>query len=361
MASALMMYGTRSRESKNYCTVLPMVAFVNNQPKPRFRPLKRVSPKTHTPDRHLHISGLRLYSPTLGRWINRDPIEEEGGLNVYGFVGNRTPWALDYLGLWTPVQHTETSQYGTSCATSDDFTLFSISEMMRLDYQDALGNNGWLRDANGQPVTTIEPGKTYRVPNTIYITYGNMSDAYLPIVSIEAQVKNNLAVAESDFRSAGYHVVNYNNVSKDGMTKAEINAALGQEYILGWVHGGHGKTRAVINDSSSPSVLWVTGAVALKDENTGNYIWKSEHPELNWSYDIYHAYVGHTAGHFSPHHKLRYVVMYACRAGAGKSAWMQHVSYNGVLLAPMWDIPDVAWDGPALDRFTGGGGNDSIP
>jgi len=51
-----------------------MVAFVHNQP--RFRPLKRVSLKTHTPDRHLHISGRRYYNPQLGRWINRDPIGE---------------------------------------------------------------------------------------------------------------------------------------------------------------------------------------------------------------------------------------------------------------------------------------------
>jgi RHS repeat-associated protein len=32
--------------------------------------------------------GYRYYSPQTGRWINRDPIEEAGGLNLYGFVGN---------------------------------------------------------------------------------------------------------------------------------------------------------------------------------------------------------------------------------------------------------------------------------
>ncbi len=32
--------------------------------------------------------GYRYLSPELGRWINRDPIEEDGGLNVYGFVEN---------------------------------------------------------------------------------------------------------------------------------------------------------------------------------------------------------------------------------------------------------------------------------
>lgn len=30
----------------------------------------------------------RFYSPGLGRWLTRDPIEERGGLNLYGFCGN---------------------------------------------------------------------------------------------------------------------------------------------------------------------------------------------------------------------------------------------------------------------------------
>ena len=30
----------------------------------------------------------RYYSPELGRWIKRDPIEEEGGVNLYAMVGN---------------------------------------------------------------------------------------------------------------------------------------------------------------------------------------------------------------------------------------------------------------------------------
>ena len=32
--------------------------------------------------------GYRYYSPALGRWLSRDPIEEKGGLNLYAFVNN---------------------------------------------------------------------------------------------------------------------------------------------------------------------------------------------------------------------------------------------------------------------------------
>jgi len=41
----------------------------------------------------------RFYNPTLGRWINRDPIEEAGGINLYGFVGNSPNNRVDALGL----------------------------------------------------------------------------------------------------------------------------------------------------------------------------------------------------------------------------------------------------------------------
>ncbi len=36
----------------------------------------------------LQLALYRAYNPDLGRWLNRDPIGENGGVNLYGFVGN---------------------------------------------------------------------------------------------------------------------------------------------------------------------------------------------------------------------------------------------------------------------------------
>jgi RHS repeat-associated protein len=44
--------------------------------------------------------GFRYYNPETGRWLNRDPIEEKGGLNVYGIVSNNTANSIDVGGLW---------------------------------------------------------------------------------------------------------------------------------------------------------------------------------------------------------------------------------------------------------------------
>jgi RHS repeat-associated protein len=42
----------------------------------------------------------RYYHPKTGRWPSRDPIEERGGANLYGFVGNDGVEWVDYNGLW---------------------------------------------------------------------------------------------------------------------------------------------------------------------------------------------------------------------------------------------------------------------
>ena len=45
------------------------------------------------------VSGQRYCSPSQGRFLGRDPIEEQGGLNLYGFVGNNPINRWDVLGM----------------------------------------------------------------------------------------------------------------------------------------------------------------------------------------------------------------------------------------------------------------------
>jgi len=47
----------------------------------------------------------RYYDPVTGRWPSRDPIEEAGGINLYGFVGNNGVNKSDYLGLTSKGYH----------------------------------------------------------------------------------------------------------------------------------------------------------------------------------------------------------------------------------------------------------------
>jgi RHS repeat-associated protein len=55
----------------------------------------------HTPS-NLYLSPTRPYSAALGRFINRDPIRENGGINLYVYVLNETVYAADPDGLAGP-------------------------------------------------------------------------------------------------------------------------------------------------------------------------------------------------------------------------------------------------------------------
>ncbi len=59
----------------------------------------RFSTKYRDNETGLYYYGYRYYSPDMGRWISRDPIEEQGGLNLYGFVNNDPVNKWDLWGM----------------------------------------------------------------------------------------------------------------------------------------------------------------------------------------------------------------------------------------------------------------------
>jgi RHS repeat-associated protein len=58
----------------------------------------RFSTKYTDAESGLVYYGYRFYDPDRGRWPNRDPMGERGGLNLYGMVGNDAVNSIDYLG-----------------------------------------------------------------------------------------------------------------------------------------------------------------------------------------------------------------------------------------------------------------------
>jgi RHS repeat-associated protein len=59
----------------------------------------RFSTKPQDPVTGLYYYLYRYYDPLTGRWPSRDPIEERGGVNLYGFVRNDGINHGDFLGL----------------------------------------------------------------------------------------------------------------------------------------------------------------------------------------------------------------------------------------------------------------------
>ncbi|MFD2160623.1 RHS repeat domain-containing protein [Rubritalea tangerina] len=115
-------------------------------------------------DTKLHYYKYRHYNPALGRWLSRDPIEEEGGVNLYGFVGNDVVNKTDVFGLWKRVKGSS----HTWCAEEGD-TLSSLAS--KGEYGGNAANWSCLWPTNdtqdhGYP-NTIQPGDKYDATNLV--------------------------------------------------------------------------------------------------------------------------------------------------------------------------------------------------
>jgi RHS repeat-associated protein len=73
------------------------------------------------------VYGFRYYDAETGRWPNRDPIAEQGGLNLYAMVGNDLINELDFLGMITVDQlievFSELEAARLSCKDNHDIDL----------------------------------------------------------------------------------------------------------------------------------------------------------------------------------------------------------------------------------------------
>ena len=106
-----------------------------------------VGQETHTPDCS-GISGIRYYTPGMGRWPSRDPIRERGGRNIYAFVGNRPVSDWDILGreagIGIPLEDWLPPEYQappSPCALETGFNPDPSANRAIKDFEDWLDQN----------------------------------------------------------------------------------------------------------------------------------------------------------------------------------------------------------------------------
>ena len=64
-----------------------------------YRPRFLFSSKEYDPETSLIFYGLRFYNPAVGRWLSRDLLRENGGVNLYIGIANHPTGVVDYFGL----------------------------------------------------------------------------------------------------------------------------------------------------------------------------------------------------------------------------------------------------------------------
>jgi RHS repeat-associated protein len=115
----------------------------------------KFSTKYHDYETGLIYYGYRYYSPELGRWLSRDPLGEDGSVNLYLFAYNNSLYFIDPFGL-NPIEN----------------VIKSIAKSLDKSINAAIDVLGW-KDANlakniqSRVQWQVEAGGLYNLNETI--------------------------------------------------------------------------------------------------------------------------------------------------------------------------------------------------
>lgn len=118
----------------------------------------------------VEVYGFRYYDPGTGRWVSRDPIEEEGGSNLYGFVYNRLTNSTDYIGRWT-IDRNPSKPWAKATSQAGD-TIPGLAKHLRLNLAEShLWLKGYSGSTSADSAEPIGAGCTFEIPNTFAFYY----------------------------------------------------------------------------------------------------------------------------------------------------------------------------------------------
>ncbi|HCE46150.1 MAG TPA: hypothetical protein DET40_21610 [Lentisphaeria bacterium] len=112
---------------------------------------------------------LAGYDPNTGRFLSRDPIGEEGGVNLYAFCSNNGISKWDYLGL---LKVNRDSNEDFACvSTEKGDTLDALGAEIGMLSAQALNDRGWLytKKDGSEHASSFSAGNVYYIPN-VWIT-----------------------------------------------------------------------------------------------------------------------------------------------------------------------------------------------
>lgn len=184
--------------------------------------------------------GLRYYSPSLGRFITKDPIEEQGGINLYNFVRNNPINKWDYIGL------VEVPDW------------WEGSEQDYLDYMNPprdYGSDGslnWFMRDYENPLS-IESADAFRAQGRVYADY--LDQAYF---ARQAAIQSIINQSNAGFAAAAAYIEAVSVISQtegpsSGASREKVVDPTGEDYFGAALPGSisNGTVTFIVNYSAA--------------------------------------------------------------------------------------------------------------
>ena len=213
----------------------------------------RFSTKYFDAETGMYYYGMRYYSPVLGRWISRDPMEEEGGENVYNFVGNNSCNIFDVLGLdWSNPDRNGGARANITCKCGDSVADLEAKNIIAFDFAEY---SKWLKPEDGKPLLTPKDQKatenrTFSIPNTAYVMRGALDADDEVLNPIPAAIIGTIDAMWRQSYIIAYGIQGFKTIENTSTTATAMIKALGDKDIAALVYQGHGPIMHVWSSSS---------------------------------------------------------------------------------------------------------------
>ena len=186
----------------------------------------RFSTKFADDETGLVYYGFRYYNPNTGRWPSRDPIEEDGGVNLYAFVGNEPTDQFDPLGLEDAQADFVSKSFINGIPTIGSFKGAVATRRLQL-FAQAVGKSDAF---NQNPASDAKDGK-YRLYTRVTIKASCCENA-APTVTIistdkdggsEGPLSGTINLSKPDLITSGSTVnVHWKGWGRPNMTAPEL-------------------------------------------------------------------------------------------------------------------------------------------
>ncbi len=152
----------------------------------------------------LYYYGYRFYHPILMRWLNRDPIEEAGGVNLYVFCHNNPELGCDACGLEWIISRDSSKRWAIARKTSRTDTLMALATKLKLDFAERAK---WVKRNKENPCL-------FEVPN-VFCTYTSKSGWKDGNIAFVTHLKRRAISDDARYRNQGFMIITHKWANSD--------------------------------------------------------------------------------------------------------------------------------------------------